>query len=155
MGHMRLVCPWDSPGKNTGVGCHGTEPASLMSPALAARFFTTSVSWEARLPMQETKRDAGLIPGSGRSPGGGHSYPLQYFCLGDPMDTGAWRATVRRVPKIWTRLKWLSTHTHTHTHMWVHAFLPIMKKSFITQPPSFSCQSKKARTELLECVKRF
>ena len=34
--------------------------------------------------------DAGSIPGSGRSPGGGHDNPLQYFCLENPMDRGAW-----------------------------------------------------------------
>ena len=33
----------------------------------------------------------GLIPGSGRSPGGGHDNPLQYPCMGNPMDRGAWR----------------------------------------------------------------
>ena len=38
--------------------------------------------------------DLGLIPGSGRSPGGGHGNPLQYSCLEKPMDRGAWRATV-------------------------------------------------------------
>ena len=38
--------------------------------------------------------DPGLIPESGRSPGGGHGNPLQYSCLGNPMDRGAWRATV-------------------------------------------------------------
>ena len=52
-----------------------------------------------------------LIPGSGRSPGGGHGNPLQYSCLENPMDRGAWRATVHGVTKSWTRLKWLSTHT--------------------------------------------
>ena len=39
-------------------------------------------------------RDAGSSPGSGRSPGGGHGNPLQYSCLGNPLDGGAWRATV-------------------------------------------------------------
>ena len=39
-------------------------------------------------------RDRGSIPGSGRSPGGGHSNPLQYSCLKNPMDRGAWQATV-------------------------------------------------------------
>ena len=37
-------------------------------------------------------RDIGLIPGSGRSPGAGYSNPLQYSCLENPMDRGAWRA---------------------------------------------------------------
>ena len=41
--------------------------------------------------------DVGLIPGLGRSPGGGHSNPLQYSCMENPMDRGAWRATVLRV----------------------------------------------------------
>ena len=35
--------------------------------------------------------DLGLISGSGRSPGEGNGYPLQYYCLGNPMDKGAWR----------------------------------------------------------------
>ena len=42
---------------------------------------------------------AGLIPGSGRFPGGGNDNPLQYSCLGNPMDRGAWWATVRGVTK--------------------------------------------------------
>ena len=41
--------------------------------------------------------DMGLIPGSGRSPGGGHGNPLQYSCLENPMDRGAWWATVHKV----------------------------------------------------------
>ena len=43
--------------------------------------------------------DAGPIPGSGRSSGGGNGNPLQYSCLGNPMDRGAWRATVHGVAK--------------------------------------------------------
>ena len=42
-------------------------------------------------------RDAGLIPGWGRSPGEGNGKPLQYSCLGNPMDRGAWWATVHGV----------------------------------------------------------
>ena len=45
--------------------------------------------------------DVGLILGLGRSPGGGHGNPLQYSCLENPMDRGAWRATVHRVAKSW------------------------------------------------------
>ena len=53
--------------------------------------------------------DAGSVPGLGRSPGGGHGNLLQYSCLENPMDRGAWRATIHRVAKNRTRLKWLST----------------------------------------------
>ena len=45
-------------------------------------------------------RDRGSIPGSGRSRGGGHDNPLQYSCLENPMDRGAWRATVHSVTEL-------------------------------------------------------
>ena len=61
-------------------------------------------------------RNVGLIPGLGRSPGGGLGNPFQDSCLENPMDRGAWWATVHRVVKSYTQLKQLSTHTHTHTH---------------------------------------
>ena len=48
--------------------------------------------------------DVSLIPGSGRSPGKGNSNPLQYFCLGNPVDRGAWWATVHEFAKSWTQL---------------------------------------------------
>ena len=44
-------------------------------------------------------RDAGSIPGSGRSPGGGNDNPLQYYCLENPMDSGALQATVHGITK--------------------------------------------------------
>ena len=56
-------------------------------------------------------RDLSSIPGSGRSPGGAHGNPLQYSCLENLMDRGAWWATVHKVTKRWTRLKQFSTHT--------------------------------------------
>ena len=49
-------------------------------------------------------RDSGSIPGSGRSPGEGNGYPLQYFCLENSMDRGAWWATVYGIVKSRTRL---------------------------------------------------
>ena len=49
--------------------------------------------------------EAGLIPVSGRSPGEGNGNPLQYSCLENPMDRGAWWAAVHRVTKSWTQLK--------------------------------------------------
>ena len=53
-------------------------------------------------------RDVGSIPGSGRSAGGGNSYPLMYSCLENPMDRGAWWATIHGVKK--SRMQ-LSVHT--------------------------------------------
>ena len=48
--------------------------------------------------------DPGLIPGLGRAPGEVTGYPLQYSCLENSMDRGAWQATVHGVTKSWTRL---------------------------------------------------
>ena len=53
--------------------------------------------------------DTGSLPGSGRSPGVGNGNPLQYSCLENLMDRGAWWAAVHRVAKSWTQPKQLST----------------------------------------------
>ena len=52
-----------------------------------------------------------LVPGPGRSPGGGHGNPLQYSCLGNPMEREAWWATVHGIAKRWAQLKLLSLNT--------------------------------------------
>ena len=59
----------------------------------------------------EDVRDVGSLPGSGQSPGGGHGNTVQYSCLENPMDRGAWRAAVLGVAKRWTRLKHACTRT--------------------------------------------
>ena len=53
--------------------------------------------------------DVGLIPGSGRCPEEGNGNPLQYSCLENPKDRGAWWATVHRVSKSQTQLKQISS----------------------------------------------
>ena len=53
------------------------------------------------------------MPELGRSPGGGHSNPLQYSCLENPINRGAWWATLHWVAQGWTQLKQLSTHSGT------------------------------------------
>ena len=64
--------------------------------------------------------DSGLIPGSGRSPGGGNINPLQYSCLKNPMARGAWQAIVHGVTKDWATEhphRYVHTHTHTSAHV--------------------------------------
>ena len=56
-------------------------------------------------------RDRSSIPGLGRAPERGHDNALHYSCMENPMDRGAWWATVYRVTKSWTRLKWISMQT--------------------------------------------
>ena len=62
----------------------------------------------------QCRRQETRIPslGRGRSPGGGHGDPLQYSCLENPMDRGAWQAIVYRVTESQKRLKCLSMHMH-------------------------------------------
>ena len=63
--------------------------------------------------------NARLIPGSGRSPGGGNGSLLQYSCLENPMNRGAWQAIV---PGPWGRKSWarLSNYTTNHHHKYIY-----------------------------------
>ena len=79
--------------------------------------------WVKNLPaMQEMQSDASSIPRLRRSPGGGHGNPLQYSCLQNSMDRGAWLAIVRRVTKKQTRLKQLSTAQNMHVYVRLNLF---------------------------------
>ena len=73
---------------------------------------STQVVWVVKNLLAHARelRVMGSIPGSGRSPGEGNGSPLQYSCLGNPMDRRAWRATVHVVAQGQTQLKWHSTH---------------------------------------------
>ena len=91
----QIVCPWLH---------HG-----IIVPGLPGCLSVFRICLQCR-----RHRDSGSIPGLGRSPGGGHGNPLQYSCLEDPMERGAWRMTVHGVKKSQTRLKRLSSSSgHT------------------------------------------
>ena len=95
------------------------QPRSFLNALLFVLVFYRSfiglpwwLSSEKSACSEGDARDTGLIPGLGRSPGGGHGHPPQYSCLENAMDRGAWQATVHGVAKNQTGLKQLSTHTY-------------------------------------------
>ena len=120
----RLPRPWDSPGMNTGVGCHFllqclkvksesevaqscptlSDPMDCNLPGSSVHgvFQAKVLEWVA-ISFSSNAGDPGSIPGSGRSPGEGNG--LQYSCLENSMNWGAsWRPTVQVLAKCWTRL---------------------------------------------------
>ena len=76
----------------------------------ASNLASQVAQWVKNAPAGNTG-DMGSIPGSGRSSGVGNGNPLQYFCLENPIDRGAWWATVHGVTESWTQLKQLSMQT--------------------------------------------
>ena len=111
--HRHLLTSRSVEGEKTGRGCYRKPKFSFLSFK-----FTNSMthlfkngfpggSVVNNLPANAgDTRDVGSIPGLGRSAGGGHGYPLQYSCLENPMDRGAWWAAVHGVAESWTRLSW-------------------------------------------------
>ena len=102
-----LLHPWDFPGKSTGMGCY----------FLLQRIFLTQGSNPGLLHCRQmlyplSHRDPISIHGWGISPGEGNGNLLQYSCLENPRDGGAWWVTVHGVARSWTRL---SDFTFTFT----------------------------------------
>ena len=102
----RLLCPQDSPGKNTGVGAVSFSTSSGPSEKRSRYHEALGHCYRAWLPGGSNSKestcnagDLGWIPELGRSPGGGHGNPLQYSFPENPMGRGAWRATVHGVAK--------------------------------------------------------
>ena len=79
----------------------------MPSSELAVSYGASQVALVVKNPPANAAhiRDASLIPESGRSPDTGHGNPLQYSCVDNYLDRGAWRAKVHRVAKIQTQLK--------------------------------------------------
>ena len=117
---------------------------------LVVGFPDSSVGKESNCNAGDTG-DAGLIPGSGRSPGKGNGNLPWYSCLENLMDRGAWQATVHGIARSRTWLNdWIHAraHTHTHTHsgygiftifMAAHPKPPLPLSSIIALAPKRSC----------------
>ena len=93
----------------------------------------------------------GLILGSGRCRGGGHSNPLQYSFLENPMDRGACQATVHRVAESWTQLKWPSMAQHTK-YLWLYSSFPRWYMKFSKAGSLHKPRSKKEIKHSVHCV---
>ena len=114
----RLICPWDSPGKSTTVGCHaflqGIIPTQRLNPGLPhCRQIVNCLShqgspwYQLGVPKynsiltlyEELASDTTRLTGLGRFPGEENGYPLRYSCLENSVDRGAWLATVHGIEK--------------------------------------------------------
>ena len=87
----------------TPIKLMGTYMAIYIGTFISIYRFPSWLSGKESTCNEGDIRDAVLIPKSGRSSGGGNGSPLQYSCLGNPMDRGAWWATVHGVAKSWIR----------------------------------------------------
>ena len=124
------VLPWRIPGTGEpgGLPIYGVAQSRTRLKQLSSSSSSWSVEMVSQVVLVVKKpsvnigavRNAGLIPGSGRSPGGGHHNPLQYSCLENPMDRRAWWAAVHRVAKNQTWLKRLSMHAWNLLVSWLN-----------------------------------
>ena len=145
----RLLRPWDSPGKNTGVGCHFLLPCmkmesesevaqscptlsdpmdcSLPGSSIHGIFQATVLEWGATAFSAGDTRDMDLIPGSGRSPEG-NGNPFWYTCLENPMtgETGGLQSTWLKT----VRYNWACTH---HIHALIAPFIVLIMVCKISQ----------------------
>ena len=92
-------------------------------------------------------RDAGSVPGLGRSPGGGHGNPLQYSCLENPMDRGGWWAAVHRVTMSCTQLKRIKQASKNH--------LEILELPYNPAIPLLGIHTEETRSERDTCTPTF
>ena len=111
-----IVLAWRIPGTGEPGGLLSMEShrvghdSSNLAAARSFSGFPGGASGKEPACHCRRHRDMGSITGSGRSPGGRHGNPLQYSCLENPMDRGAWWVIVHRVTQSWTQLKLLSMH---------------------------------------------
>ena len=104
--------PWtEEPGRLQSMGSQRVRHKGITDPLVV--FPATSLVVQMVNASAYNSGDLGSIPASERSPGEGNGNPLQYSCLENPMDRGAWQAAVHRVAQSRTGLKRLSTHAHT------------------------------------------
>ena len=100
------------------LGSPRREPPAPSTGEVSKRLTQVAPWWRTCRPNAGDRGDVGLIPGLGRSPGRGHGNPLQYSCLENPTDRGAWWATVHRVATSQIWWKQLRMHAWIHVGVW-------------------------------------
>ena len=103
---VTFLIPWSH------LRSSNTYPLPLTGPDRRQRITPGSVPGGSDSKRICNARDPGLIPALGRNPGEGNGYPLQYSCLGNPIDRRAWRVTVHGVAKSRTQLSDDSSSSH-------------------------------------------
>ena len=95
--------------------------------------------------------EVGSISGSGRSPGRGNGNPLQYSCLENPMDRGAWQAIVHRVTKCQSQLKQISTQAPTYVE-WINTKVLLCGTENHIQYLVINCNAKEYEKNIYVCI---
>ena len=103
---LTVFCPRNSESRNPSSNFGGTWGKSVLG-------FPDGTVIKNPSANAGDARDVDSVPGLGRSPAGRNGNPLQYSCLENPTDRGAWLAIVHWVAKSQTWLKWLSTNAHS------------------------------------------
>ena len=125
---LYISCLIDYICKQTSYIITWFRTAYLFAAFLLILQLHTDFAWHQSKASACNAGDLGSIPGSGRAPGEENGNPLQYSCLENPMDGGAWWATVHGVAKSQTRLR---DFTHSFTHS---CCLAVLKHSFLPSP---------------------
>ena len=125
--------------------------ALLLAPEQGEKGFPWLWFWTrvgASLVAQMAENLPASLPGLGRSPGEGTSYPLQYSCLENSMDSGAWQATVHGITKSQTQLKWLTSRDDPGQRGLPCTHLPPHPTSPCNQKSCHLCHSSRGQEEV-------
>ena len=111
----------------SGVNCMGGVGQMSVGKVFVLNSFVCLMGFPGGSDSKESTCNVGdldLIPGLGRSPGGGQVNPLQYSCLENPMDRGAWQAMVHSVAESGTTeaTEHARTRAHIYTYIYIHSF---------------------------------
>ena len=113
-----IILTWKNPMDKGAwrAAVYGVEKSrTWLSAHSGTHWHLINTIWMVIKNLPANAGDVSLIPWLGRSPGEGNDHPLQYSCLENPVDRGAWKATVHGVEKESDTVDWVAEHACTHT----------------------------------------